>query len=297
MGNFQEYWQSRVRSPAFRQRVRELHEKAWAEFLSTPMLEMLQVVEWQIQKFPLDPSWHSAFDKMGRDIHDMVSARIKERDKAPQEVLSPNTIALWRKFVGKPLELDEETVSTLVDAPAVRELFVTIIHDSIIEFNRKFNPFFGGLTALGLDKQIREFITPFMGHITELAKNFILNPANRAKIGEFQEIAFDLVVRQKPAFFYNLSSKEGDELFIQALHETFRDQELKEFVLEIFRKYRLDVEAKHGQKSLKDYLAENGIHPTPPVISDEELDFYLKKAAESPTLLWFLQEEFELYQK
>lgn len=297
MADFHSYWKNRVFSAEFRSRIEELRKRAWQEFLDTPMVEILQVIAWQIEKLPVDTSWHKALEQIGRDVHDMVSQRIKEANLSPQEVLEATTIALWRKFVARPVELDEKTVSTLVDAPAVRELFVTIIHDSIIEFNKKFNPFFGGLAALGIDKQIREFIIPFMGHISELAKNFILNPANRTKMAEFHEIAFDLIIRQKPDFFYNLSTQEANEVFIEALHNTFQDHELKKFVLDIFYKYKADVEAKHGQKSLGQYLSEYNIHPTVPELKEEELNFYLQKLATSQTVIWFLEEEFTNYRK
>ncbi len=297
MSDFKTHWQTRAVSAEFKQKLKELNERAFREFLDIPMVEMLQFIEWQLEKFPLDKSWHDAFDKMGRDIHDMVSARVKEANLAPDEILDAKTIAAWRQVVSRPLELDDKTVASIVDAPAVKDLFVTVIHDAIIEFNKKFNPFFGGLAAFGLDKQIKEFIVPFMGHITEIAKNFILNPANRSKMAEFNQIVFDLVMSQKPQFFYNLSTPEGDEAIIAALHQGFRDEQLKIYLLDILRKYRGDVEAKHGQKSLAAYFAESGITPVPPKVSDAEIDYIAQKLAMSETAVWFLSGEIAAYKK
>ncbi len=67
----------------------------------------------------------------------------------------------------------------------MRKLLAELIHSAIVSFNKRVNPFFGGLTAAVLEDQIKGFIELGMPMLQEQAVGFALRPAN-------QQFAVDL---------------------------------------------------------------------------------------------------------
>jgi hypothetical protein len=91
----------------------------------------------------------------------------------------------------------EEFVGDIMRQEFVRRLFTDSIFTSIVSFNQRINPFFGGLTMRVLEDQITGFIRLFMPMLIEQATAFAVSKDNQRIALDFarQELFRPLGIR------------------------------------------------------------------------------------------------------
>jgi hypothetical protein len=128
-------------------------------------------------------------------VHRHVTARLDGRQESLFDVIDRQLVADIETLLTDVTEdsaRTEEFVGDLMQQEFVRSLFTDIIFTAIVSFNKKVNPFFGGLTMRVLEEQIKGFIRLFMPMLIEQATAFVVSADN-------QRIAVDFareIIRQ-----------------------------------------------------------------------------------------------------
>jgi len=127
------------------------------------------------------------------------------------------------------MSLPKETVRQFLSQDAIQQLFISIITDSIISFNKKVNPLSGLTAALGMEKQIKNFLQPFMGNVINSSTDFVVSDKNKQLFTKMSVSLFDIVKKERAKPYLeaiNSAKKEKLDAFTLALT---KDPDLLEF--------------------------------------------------------------------
>ena len=295
MADFNEYWQKRVQEDDFRANVNQLAKEGLGQFLDMNIGEIVDDLSAGVEQADqktmaeIGGQVYSALIINGTPI---VKDLTEETNKAINERVGADALAAWREVVSQPVDLPPETVKAVVQQPAIKELFVNIIHDSIIGFNKKFNPLAGAMAVMGIDKQIREFLVPFMDEVTKLATDFMVDGKNKTMFQDFAAKVFDIVIAEKPAKYMGMPIENSSKLIATAVDKTLNDgtfqQESKESSLKLLAK----IKEKYGSQSVRDYMKDNGIKDPTRDLTKWELDIAAKHLAK-PAFASFIEKEIQ----
>jgi hypothetical protein len=111
----------------------------------------------------------SAYDLAGHELADEIDALLEE------DLLTADAA--------------EDFITEVLRQEFVRNLFTEIIHTSIVSFNKRVNPLFGGLTTTVLQDQIKAFISMVMPMIMKRANSFATSRHNQRV---FRDLAREL---------------------------------------------------------------------------------------------------------
>jgi hypothetical protein len=183
-------WRRRLRSPEFRRALEELVRAEVAEAAALPVRELVDAGAIRAALGGVDPAVPrpAAVAQVAVRINERIEKRLRKERRSVDEMLSGDVRdeldALLDEELPNPEAL-EEILAQIIRQKFVRKLFAELIHSAILAFNKRVNPFFGGITASMLDAQIKSFIELGMPMLQEQAVAFVLRPAN-------QQFAIDL---------------------------------------------------------------------------------------------------------
>jgi len=185
------YWEKRLPSKAFKQALtqtltRELQLLSKARVAEVLDAELIRgaIREWDTRLIDRERVADLVIQTNRR-----LTARFTRRQESLLDVLDRELVADIETLLAGLSESSAQTeafVGDIVRQEFVRRLFTDIIFTSIVSFNQKINPFFGGLTMRVLEDQIKGFIRMFMPMLIEQATAFAVSRDN-------QRIAFDFV--------------------------------------------------------------------------------------------------------
>jgi hypothetical protein len=107
---------------------------------------------------------------------------MRKQRKSLLEILDADLVAGLNSVLDADILLSkkvEDLIAQTLRQEFVRNLFVEVIHTSIMSFNKRVNPLFGGLTSSMLEGQIKSFIRMFMPMIQEQAVAFAVSKSNQ----------------------------------------------------------------------------------------------------------------------
>ena len=289
------YWDERGKTDEFRKNVKDAYNGIIEDSLNMPLEWYLDFGKVLLAKPPVPESWFTTTENVRREWQPLIEEELRRRNKSPSEIASSKTLDAWRKYFSHPPDLERDTVEEIVKQGAIKDLFVTIIHDAIISFNKKFNPFFGAVAALGLDKQIKEFIIPFMDSATDIATDFIVDPANKSKFSDMGVHMVDLISRQKPDVLLQVGKIPNDDDFASLIKTTVCDENVRKFVAEVYGVVADTIKAKHAGKTLGEALKAQGFDHKWPDLDDTDLDYIIRWMNNSPALQKFFDLEAKAY--
>ncbi len=237
-------WERRVRSPAFR---RELTVLITTE---------LRALSRQPVRDVIDPETVRAVIREwdGRILDERAVAELLITGRRRAAVRLRKQAASIRSKLGGRLATDidamvqegvrlsrhaEEFIADTMRQEFMRRLFSDILFTSLVAFQEKVNPFFGGITMRLLEERIRGFIDLFMPLLQQQATAFAISRQNQRVLRDFfRSIIWHLL--DAPLSHYagltaSEQAKEMDELLRTAilhaadepkLHRLMRDMAL-----------------------------------------------------------------------
>lgn len=288
---FKEAYKKRALSPEFRKAGLETLEKLHNEILDKPIKEWLEIASEIAPERNGENEWRAALEAIIKDIRPRSQAIIVKNGRAIKDIFEGKSLAAWKKVVQRPVDLPPQTVHDIMNQKAIKELFINIIHDAIVGFNKKFNPLAGAMAAFGLEKQIKEFLVPFMDNAVKIGTDFVNNKANQPMFSDFAGKIFDIVIAQKPDILDSLMDKEREDEIWQAIHATAQDATFRKLAHEHVLDVINDMKKDAGDKSLRQWLAERKLSLPFSAPTEKELENIQKLLAESEACAEFMYRE------
>lgn len=288
---FKEAYKKRALSAEFRKAGLETLEKLHNEILDKPIKEWLDIASEIAPERNGENEWRAALEAIIKDIRPRSQSIIVKNGRAIKDIFEAQSLAAWKKVVQRPVDLPPQTVHDIMNQKAIKELFINIIHDAIIGFNKKFNPLAGAMAAFGLEKQIKEFLVPFMDNAVKIGTDFVNNKANQPMFSEFAGKIFDIVIAQKPDILDSLMDKDREDEIWQAIHATAQDKTFRKLAHEHVLDVINDMKKDAGDKSLRQWLAERNLSIPFSAPTEKELENIQKLLAESEACAEFMYRE------
>lgn len=300
--SFYSHWQQRTAQDSFSERLNKLWHDSVNDFLDKRTDELLHRAQ-DIENAS-EEAWQSqAGDTWAPRILDLWQKRIfpiikEEGEKLPKplkDMVSAESYQAWQEVYGQPIQWDKDMVEEAVNHPAIKEMFVDVIQEAIISFNKKYNPFFGAASAFGIEKQIREFLVIFMDSAINMVSNFLTSEKNQDLIAQFNQQIYQLAMEQKPSFYLNAFPPEGQGRAMEAMGTTSQDQTLSRNLLSFAQTVQKRLSQDFGDKTLRELLEQNGdkvVVPDLPFTIRQNIQDYLGQEPFGR----FLAEEFASYQ-
>jgi hypothetical protein len=148
----------------------------------------------------------------------------------------------------------ENLIAETLRQEFVHNLFVEIIHTSIVSFNKRVNPLFGGLTSSMLEGQIKSFIRMFMPMVQEQAVAFAISKGNQRIFLEFARSIVRLFLDVPLASFASMVSaqqrKQIEKLIKQAVGNPKLDALGRQFAISVWD----DLYAKISKRRVGDLI-------------------------------------------
>jgi hypothetical protein len=207
------YWQKRLRSREFRARLTESLRREIELLAKQPIKN---VVDARRVRQAIE-DWDSAIlDR--KALADLIihvgrrsETRMRKQRKSLLEVLDPTLVSGINSVLDADLALSdniEDLIAQTLRQEFVHNLFVEIIHTSILSFNKRVNPLFAGLTSSMLEGQIKSFIRMFMPMIQEQAVAFATGKANQRIFLQFARSIVRLLLDVPLASFASMASAQ-----------------------------------------------------------------------------------------
>lgn len=285
---FREAYKKRALSAEFRKSGLETLEKLHDEILDKPIKEWLDMAAQIAPERNGENEWRTALEAIVKDIRPRSQRIIIQNGRTLKDVFESKSLDAWRKVAQRPVDLPPQTVHDIMNQKAVKELFINIVHDAIIGFNKKFNPLAGAMAAFGLEKQIKEFLVPFMDNAVRIGTDFVNNKANQPMFSDFAGKVFDIVVQQKPDILDSLMDAEREDEIWQAIHVTAQDKMFRKLAHEHALDVISDMKKDAGDKSLRQWLAERKLAVSFGAPTEKELENMQKLLAESEACAHFM---------
>lgn len=293
---FREAYKKRAVSPEFKKAGLETLEKIHNEILDKPIKEWLDIAADISPERNGQDEWRHALEAIVKDVRPKSQAIIVKNGRTGRDILEQASIDAWKKVAQYPIDIPAETVRQIMNQKAVKELFLTVVHDSIVGFTKSIKlPLVGDLNKVVDEKMIKGFLTPFMDSIVKIATDFVNNKANQPMMSEFAGKILDIAIDQKPEILDALMTPGLENEVWLAIHQTAQDKTFRklshEHVLDVIKAMKKDA----GDKSLKTWLAERKLSIPFSAPTDKELEHVQKVLAESEASAEFMYRELTFH--
>lgn len=183
-------WRRRLRSPQFRRDIEAVVRAEIAEMAALPVREVIDAgkIRAALGEIDVGAVRADAVAQVTVRVNERVEKRLRKERRSIDDLVSDEVRAEIDALLDEGLpnpEALEEILAQVLRQKFVRRLLAELVHSAILAFNKRVNPFFGGITAAMLDAQIKSFIELGMPMLQEQAVAFALRPAN-------QQFAVDL---------------------------------------------------------------------------------------------------------
>ncbi|GEM_PF-3440288 len=300
---FSQYWNKRTSQESFQENIPLLVRAFWNTLADYPVKEMTSFARGQFDTYYKNDFIHERkenWEKVSPLIMEIFLSFIRKEEKSFRERISDQTWEKWKEYSRKTIDIPPEFVQNIMKQPAIKELFTDVIHKAIIAFSKKINPFFNAVSGLGVEKQIRDFIIPFMDNVVEIATNFILSQENRNMFEDLNAVLLENLAVLKPQMMADVDISQWAEELGPLLEKTMTDEIFKASSRETFHSFLATVEEAVREKTLRDLL-RNGKNDVfkdmeNSVLTKEEIKIiavYLR----NPLVGEFMLKEFMEYEK
>lgn len=117
-----------------------------------------------------------------------VRAELGARRESPWELLDDELAEVVEELLARDVALSadaEDFVGRMMRRELIRDLLTDVVHTSIVSFNKKVNPLFGGFATSMLEGQIKGFIRLFMPLVQDQATSFLIDRRNQTAFSDF----------------------------------------------------------------------------------------------------------------
>lgn len=293
---FREAYKKRALSPEFRKHGIETMNKIHDEILDKPIKEWLDIAADISPDRNGESEWRHALEAIVKDIRAKSQRIIVKNGRTGRDILEQASIDEWKKVAQHPIDIPPETVREIMSQKAVKELFLNVVHDSIVGFTKSIKlPLVGDLNKVVDDKMIKGFLTPFMDSIVRIATDFVNNKSNQPMMSEFAGQILEIALDQKPSILDALMNEELENKIWVAIHTTAADKTFRklahEHVLDVIKEMKKDA----GDKTLRIWLKERNRTIPFSQPTDKELEHMQKVLAESEACAHFMYTELSFH--
>lgn len=293
---FREAYKKRALSPEFRKHGIETMQKIHEEILDKPIKEWLDIAADISPDRNGESEWRHALEAIVKDIRGKSQRIIVKNGRTGRDILEQASIDEWKKVAQHPIDIPPETVREIMNQKAVKELFLNVVHDSIVGFTKSIKlPLVGDLNKVVDEKMIKGFLTPFMDSIVKIATDFVNNKSNQPMMSEFAGQILEIALDQKPSILDALMNEELENKIWVAVHTTAADKTFRkrahEHVLDVVKEMKKDA----GDKTLRTWLKERSRTIPFSQPTDKELEHMQKVLAESEACAHFMYTELSFH--
>lgn len=293
---FREAYKKRALSPEFRKHGIETMQKIHDEILDKPIKEWLDIAADISPDRNGESEWRHALEAIVKDVRGKSQRIIVKNGRTGRDILEQASIDEWKKVAQHPIDIPPETVREIMNQKAVKELFLNVVHDSIVGFTKSIKlPLVGDLNKVVDEKMIKGFLTPFMDSIVKIATDFVNNKSNQPMMSEFAGQILEIALDQKPSILDALMNEELENKIWVAVHTTAADKTFRkrahEHVLDVVKEMKKDA----GDKTLRTWLKERSRTIPFSQPTDKELEHMQKVLAESEACAHFMYTELSFH--
>lgn len=226
------YWQKRFRSREFRSKLIESLRSEIAILGKEPIKNVVDarkvrkaIEEWDSSIFD-----HKKLADLIVHLGRRAEAKTRRQRKSLIEILDPDLVAGINSVLEADVALSEnveDLIAEILRQEFVHNLFVEIIHTSIVSFNKRVNPIFGGLTSSMLEGQIKSFIRMFMPMIQEQAVAFAISKSNQRIFLDFSRSIVCLFLDVPLASFASMVSAQQRRQVEKLIKKAIGDAKLE----------------------------------------------------------------------
>jgi hypothetical protein len=186
---FHGYWTRRVRSPGFR---RELAAMLAGELRSLAQKKVGAVVDAKRVRRRIERREGRAIDQrvlaeLIGEVGDAVVRELRKTHRSARDLMDDDVAGVVDALLEEApiLAHAEELITKVMQQELVRDVLTDVIHSSIVSFNERINPLFGGMAMMMLERQIKSFIGLFLPMVLEQATAFVIDRRNRELFADF----------------------------------------------------------------------------------------------------------------
>jgi hypothetical protein len=237
------YWQRRIESADFRQALTNALEAEIQALSATPLREVVDAhkVRRIITEDGPPLINQKALANLVVQMCGTVVKKLAAKEASVLELLGDNMAARIDAILNEDLVLSkamEDLIGDMMGQEFVQRLFTDIIYTSIVSFNQKVNPFFGGIAMTVLESQIKGFIRLFMPMVRKQAVAFATSPRNQAVFFGFtRAILRHLLNRPIASFLTTVSArqrKKAEALVRQGIADKRVNKLVREMALAVW---------------------------------------------------------------
>lgn len=201
------YWERRIRSKEFARSLTALLTKEIASLSRERIGDVLdpKFVRKSIQEWDAQTINQRLLADLVIQGNRLIEERLRQKNESLFGLLDRERVADIESILEEDVVFSthaEEFVAKMMQQEFVRSLFTDIIYTSIVAFNEKINPLFGGFTMGILQEQVKGFIRLFMPMVQERATSFATNRTNQRIFLAFSRaIVRELLAEPLPHYF------------------------------------------------------------------------------------------------
>ncbi len=131
---------------------------------------------------------HERIGELAGGVARRIAAELRKLDRSPRELLDEDLAARLDRLLDADVELSgeaEDLIARMMRQELIQDLFTNVIHTSIVSFNKRVNPLFGGLATAMLEDQIKGFIRFFIPMVLDQATSFVVADRNQELFSDF----------------------------------------------------------------------------------------------------------------
>lgn len=209
---FRGYWMRRVRSRAFQ---RELAAMLAGELRSLAQKKVGAVVDAKRVRQRIERKETRTIDQrvlaeLIREVGDAVARELRKTQRSARELMDDDVADVVDALLEEAPMLThaEELITKVMGQELVRDVLTDVIHASIVSFNERINPLFGGMAMMVLERQIKSFIGLFLPMVLERATAFVVDRRNQELFADFaRAIVRGLLEEPLPRLFSLASTR------------------------------------------------------------------------------------------
>lgn len=131
---------------------------------------------------------HERIGELAGRVARRIATDLRKLDRSPRDLLDEELTARLDRLLDADVELSEEAedlIARMMRQDLIQDLFTNVIHTSIVSFNKRVNPLFGGLATAMLEDQIKGFIRFFIPMVLDQATSFVVADRNQELFSDF----------------------------------------------------------------------------------------------------------------
>lgn len=256
-----DYCAQRVKSVDFRRHLKQFFIEQWNE---TSQLTVGSLWDFKVTK--------KIVLNRGFDLSENLAKLILEHSGAYSVLEKKSKMTLWNLFDKASHDFlthswysqqhlspfVKNLIEKIFQKEIVGELFIDLIHLSIVSFYKKVNPILGGVASHMMDKQIRGFIRLFIPIVQKRAYEFVVLESNQRALMKLVHEVF-MMIGQEPleTFIQMGSSKKSTKKWRETVKNVKLSQAGKKYLSQVILSFLKKLHDSLADKKVNQVLSLN----------------------------------------